>query len=1194
MTKLRILGFKSFADEIELEFQPGLTAIVGPNGCGKSNISDAIRWVLGEQNARFLRGKEMGDVIFNGTASRKPLGMAEINLEMSNLGSLPLNYKQIQITRKLYRSGESEYLFNKKTCRLKDITDLFLEWGMNKRAYTTVEQGNIDFIINAKPQERRILVETAAGILKYKERKREAVQKMELTKGNLDRIQDIKNEVENQRKSLQRQARQARLYKTLCQQTEEKENRCLIMRYKIIMFHLRQTESDYRKLSDKEQGILAQLRSREAEQEKSHLESLRLGSDFERLQKELWEKEAEKRQMEKGLESLIQEKTLREETLVRLTREKELLNEKQKRSKEAFEELNSELAKLESDLLTGENKKKDMEEEKARSQSQLNTINDQLEKKKRDLSVFNTSISLARNNLSHLKAKEASIKKNISEGIDSEKELSREEENIRYEITSIGKKTEDVLTRMKAMEEIRQKHEEEYNRLSELLKDQVVKIEKERELSAGLRHKKAHLEELERKMEGFRSAVRHLLQRPSTKKTIAHFLSIERQYEPALEAVLGDDIQDILIESRDEALEMIDELRSSKKGKATFVPISMAREEDNAQIVAEIKAHPGFIGRLIDLARFEADYRKIFFWFLGDFLVVDDLKTALNLEGKYGDRWSFVTLEGDIIRSGGILIGGGTETGPAGILSRKRELKELAEKITLEETRLNGLLREQDSLKKERIDIDQELSGIREEIAGNESMIKDLNRDRKYFDKEKEILEKRKTKIVQARIQSEKDLINVRQSVLKEQEEERKIIEDLDSLKKEIQTLEEKRKIAQKIRDTINQTYMEEGMTLVSRRERILALNREKKGYEDTYTEREMDLVKTGEEIEGINKRISAIEQEICQVDESLPGFRNNVIKYQQDLEGIRNLFNRAKGKVMEDEDDLRSIRHDLEQIRKQLKSKEIEVAEWKTRLDDLQQDFSFIPEDVTSQDDIVKFESELGDLKVQLERLKERTQNFGSVNLGAIEAFEEVNERYQFLNNQISDLQKALESLRSIIREINSTSRELFHGAFYKIKEDFQQIFARLFNGGQAELHLEEGMDCLEAGIHIIAQPPGKRLQRIDLLSGGEKALTALALILAVYQLKPSPFCILDEVDAPLDETNVDRFLRLIKEMKEKTQFIIITHCKRTMMNVDSIYGITMETPGVSKIVSVRMDQAEDFYADTIPGKREYLGAVQ
>ena len=1194
LDRLQILGFKSFADQVELEFQPGLTAIVGPNGCGKSNISDAIRWVLGEQNARFLRGKEMGDVIFNGTVSRKSLGMAEISLEMSNLGSLPSEYQQIQITRRLYRSGESEYLLNKKTCRLKDITDLFLEWGMNKRAYTTIEQGNIDFIINAKPQERRILIETAAGILKYKERKKEATHKMELTRGNLERLMDIKKEVENQRKLLQRQARRAKLYRALCQQTEEKETRYISLRSRILMFHLAQTQAAYQTLSDQEQAILARLRNQEAELEKSRLESMRLGSDFDRLQKELWEKESEKRHMEKRSEALIQEKTIREETLVRLNRERDALQVRKSNSQKVSLDLDSHMAQLESELSTREKRLKEIEEKRAGSQKVLDGIMAAIEKKRKALTECNTRISVIQNNLSHLRAKEGGMGRNISEKTDLEREMNREEETISNETASVRQKKGLLTAQIKTAETGCQEVEAERAHLSQKIKELSTTIEKQRDACARLKHRGDHLESLEINMEGFRAAVQYLLKDPSGRKTVAQVLNTEKEYECALEAVLGDELQGILIESKEEALSMIDDLKNSGKGKATFLPLVVNKPQQNGEVGAHMRSHPGFIGRLADLVQFPEAYRNLFERFLGDVLIVEDLKSGLGIEPHLDGMWHIVTLDGDIIRPEGTLKAGGTETRSVGILSRKREIKEIRQSSILEKERLDQFLKDQEGILKNSDELDQKIAEIRAEISKYETRVKDMEREQKYLDAEKEKLEQQKTRVILDKKQSEKDLIKVRESISDEEKRQENLRKDLETLEKEIRGLEAERDISQERQNETHQTFMEEGITLASLKERIQAIGREKRLSEESKSEWERDAARIGEESDEIKERIAVIEKEVDQYQKAIPLGRDQVIKAQEDLERIRGSFNRIKEMCIEHEESLKATRHDLDQIRKEIKSKEIEMTQWRTRLDDLKQDFSFIPQEAASEDEISPFESEVEALKNELERLRDRVQNFGVVNLAAIEEFQGIDERYRFLNQQTSDLQKALASLRSIINEINTTSRELFQSAFSQIRQDFQQIFSRLFDGGQAELHLEEDIDCLDAGVHIVAQPPGKRLQRIDLLSGGEKALTALALILAVYQLKPSPFCILDEVDAPLDETNVDRFLNLVQEMKEKTQFIIITHCKRTMLSVDSIYGITMEMAGISKVVSVKMDQVQGFYKTNIPRNKKYLEAVQ
>ncbi|MGA1844582.1 MAG: chromosome segregation protein SMC [bacterium] len=1195
LNRLQILGFKSFADEVELEFQPGLTAVVGPNGCGKSNISDAIRWVLGEQNVRFLRGKEMEDVIFNGTASRKPSGMAEIILELNNLGSLPLDCPHVQITRRLFRSGDSEYLLNNKTCRLKDITDLFLEWGVSKRVYSTVEQGNIDFIINAKPQERRILIETAAGILKYKERKREAAQKMELTKGNLERIQDIRAEVENQRQSLHRQAKRARLYRTLCQQAGEKEERYLILRSRILRHHCERTSAGYQALADQEQEMLVRLRGREAELEAARLESTRLGSDFERLHKDLWERESEKRQMEKRMESLVQERQLREEALERCKRERDALGSRNEQGKKAVRDLEEQAARLNEELAAREEGRKGIEEERNTLMRQAKESQEGLEERRRSLAAARTRMSLVQNNLSHLRVRETELNKGIAEKSKAAGDASGHEERLKGEIGEARKKREVLAAQIKAAEDVCRGLNTEQEGISASLRDLSSRIEKQQEVCARLRHRKAHLEELEQRFEGYRSAVRHLLENGAA-RTIAHLISTEERYEHALESVLGDELQGIPYESRENALAMIRELRSGEKGKATFIPVSIERSSDIREVPPPLRSHPGFVGRLIDLVRFPEKYHHLFVRLLEDILIVKDFESGLDMERQNPAQWRFVSLSGDIIRPDGSLFGGGSEHPSGGLLSRAREIQEIGAQLAQESTSLDGLLTEQGRLSEARKECDRRIADLRAEIQRYDHRLRDADRDLRYQNGEVEGIDRRKKRLLSDIRQLEKDRAGLLQSITREEERERDIDKEITRIQGEIPAWEQSWGRVQKDQQALHQTYMDEGIALASLKERIRSFDRERKNAGLAHSERERDLDRVEREIQGIKARIEEINTECARLDTQIPRCRDMVIKQQEDLERVRGLFNQAKERVIDLEEGLKSIRRDLDEIRKHLKAREVEAAEWRTRLEELHKSFPACPEQgAASQEEIESHESEVKDLMARLDRLKERMQRFGSVNLAAIEEFQGVDERFQFLTRQTADLQNALDSLRSIIKEINATSRELFQDAFHQINGHFHAIFSRLFEGGQAELRLEEGMDCLEAGIHIVAQPPGKRLQRIDLLSGGEKALTALALMLAVYQLKPSPFCILDEVDAPLDETNVDRFVRLIQDMKEKTQFIIITHCKRTMMSVDSIYGITMETPGVSKIVSVRIDQAQDFYAASIPQKKEgFAEAVQ
>ncbi len=1208
LDKIRIFGFKSFADETELELSSGFLAIVGPNGCGKSNICDAIRWVLGEQSARILRGKEMGDVIFNGTATRKPLGMAEVTLELTNLGSLPLEFRNIQITRRLYRSGESEYLLNKRLCRLKDITDLFLEWGISRRVYSIIEQGNIDFILTAKPQDRRILIETAAGILKYKERKKETEQKMEQTQANLIRLKDIITEVENQRSTLHKQARQARAYQGICRKSEEMEKRYLILRYKLLGFHLAQAKSLYEDICDNEGALLNALTSSEVEREKSKLEAMTLETDFENLQKGLWQLEGEKRQMEKRLESLSQEKKFREENLMRLAKETGLIRDKKAQAEVSIIAIIEQLNQLQAELSRRQEKYKLLKEERGAYQSIENKISNDIERKRKNLIEINKQVNLVQKKLSHLKAKEDALRLRISENTDEERDIIKGEIRINDTLNQMIKEKEDLLSQITLSHKIKERAEKEQAGLAGTLEDIQERIDKQRDICAGIRHRLTHLEELEKGFEGFNIPVRHLLKDYSggRRKILAQVLHTENRYEPAIEAILGDHLQDIIIRSRQDAIGMIKELKSSGHGKATFIIEHMNPPDGLKDINPALKAHPGYIGKVIDLVNYPEEFHNLFSFLLGGTFMVTDIEAAMEIErmvmeidGKRGANngtWDIVTLEGDIIKHEGIITGGGIKSQKSqSLLSRKRELGEMKEALIRENGKLELLVKEKEIFSKELKCFNEELEKIKTQISQLDGKKRDLDRDTKHLENEKERLLNRKGRISCNQKKWESDLKNIEQEIITESKKDDDLLRDWKQMEKEIEELQGKWNEAQEKGKAIDQAYMEEGIALASLKERIYALEREKGGAGDSILEAEKNLAKITNETGEIKMRIAGAEKDIRSLEDKLPESRERIMKQQEQLEGLRISLNAIKERLIEQEEQIKPVKHELECLRKQAKTQEIEVAQWRTRLEELERTFSIAyPDDTVASEDVPSCEKELEHLQEGLNKLKVRIQNFGPVNLGAIDEYQRIDERFQFLSRQILDLQNALDALKKIIKEINTTSRELFHGTFAKVNKSFNELFTRLFEGGFAELRVEEGIDCLEAGVDIIAQPPGKKLQNIELLSGGEKALTAIAFIFAIYQQKPSPFCILDEVDAPLDETNVDRFLRLIKEMKEKTQFISITHCKRTMMEADALYGVTMEKPGISKIISVKLDRPADIYIAPAPQKKEYQELVQ
>jgi chromosome segregation protein len=1162
LKKLELFGFKSFYDKTSFDFSDGITAIVGPNGCGKSNIVDAVRWVLGEHAPSYLRSKALEDVIFAGSDAAGPLGMAEVSLTFSNEdGVAPPGYEsfaEVQVTRRTFRDGESEFFINRIPCRLKDIAELFLDTGAGARGYAIIEQGKIVTIVNARSEEKRMIIEEAAGVAKFRVRRKEAERKMENTRQNLARVRDILDEVRRQLGSLERQVRKAEKYKVHKDELRDLELR--IAKRKFLAF----TEERSRIAADLSalESTIVSLRS--------ELASLEAGRESERLGLA---------EAESALGILRAGHADQKEEIARKQAEWEGKGREAWQVRTLIAETKEEIASLEREAAELSRRIEDAEEAAlkgreglASSREQLATLAAEAENAQAAYSEAQAMADQAKSDL----MVRVTLHSNVLSGAESIQKLM--EENARAvarlndriaEAEGLSRKSEEQYVRACATEEGAREElasaENMWEETRSLLAEQGARLdtvtENRRKTESRLEATGSRLSALSRVQE----------QRDWASSVIGELIETDAPYERAVEAVLGERIQSIVVRDHEEGLSALQYLKDSREGRGAFVPVTLrARGE-----LPPYGGEEGVIAPLTEVVRVPVECGDLVRGLLGGTLLVRDLPSALQLWNRNGVWSTYVTLEGDVVTADGILVGGAQEQGESRVLAVKREIRELEQEMVLlstesariaedvEEARraraaLEGRSAEMFSLREERkaryAEAQQRRAVLEVAMSQTRANLGSLVQERQY-------LEAELTRMTAERRSSEDA---ARESGHARGEEEERV-------RALVALMEEKRAVMEAVRTKLHASEIEwtgldekfrsgevmlAGMresltgrqaTIEERRKRIAAYEKMAAGLEHAVEEGRgaieaaaVDLALKQEEIDRHLEKNAAVYARLATVEEALKE------KHRLEADEVARVS------------DLRlaaqRVEMDLEHLDSTVYQKyEIHPSETAGREESGEDD----------DGDLAAWEARAGEVRARMAAI-------GEVNLASLEEHRELAERHTFLSSQKEDLEKSLEDLAKAIQRINRTTRERFSTAFDNINRKFQEIFPKLFLGGRAYLTLLDEGNLLESGVEIVAQPPGKKLQSLNLLSGGEKALTAISLIFSIFLVKPSPFCLLDEADAPLDDANIDRFNSIVREMSSNYQFLLITHNKRTMELADVLYGITMEKPGVSKVVSV------------------------
>lgn len=1182
LKRLELAGFKSFADRTELEFVQGVTAVVGPNGSGKSNISDSIRWVLGEQSARSLRGGKMEDIIFAGSDSRKAVNYGEVSLTLDNSDeTLKLDFNEVTVTRRIHRSGDSEYFINKQSCRLKDITELFMDTGIGKEAYSIIGQGRIEEILSTKSEDRRGIFEEASGIVKYKSRKKEAEKKLGETEQNLLRIHDLVSELEDQIEPLRDQSEKAIRYKQLKERLKSGEIAVYV--HQIEQIHRNWTEASGKlTVLQKEQLELSTIVSKhDALLEKERMEARRLEEEIDRLHEKVLRLSGEFEKSEGQGEVLKErrknllgnreqlERTLdaQERRLAEKQREAAAFREKHALLERDVSELRAKLTEEEERLLGVAGGVGSAEEERLKADL-LETLN--------KMAQARNEVRYAEQHLDSLSRRLERLEEEYAKWSGQQKQIAGKRRELQTESERLARELRESRERYASLgQELKAKQE-----LLGQAQDTVRKWEQKLE---ALVSRRDTMREMENDYDGFAHGVKEVLKakdRPGGLRgihgAVAELVKVPAEVETAIETALGGALQNIVVADEASGREAIAFLKRKQAGRATFLPLDVIRgrsiPEHEKRSLSDLK---GFVGVAVGLVRFDEVYEPILSSLLGNVIISETLEDANRIAAKCQYRYRVVTLEGDVVNPGGSMSGGSLHKKTASLLGRKRQIEEIAKEIRTAETQLADLRQKLAELQRELADGGRQLDELRQ--LGERQRIEEqqIRSQLGQLDSESKNAEQQTALHAQDResLSRERGDFERRKSGAEQA---------LDTLRQEETGLQQAIREAELARKAKESAKEELQVQLTSLKIKTASMTQEKQSLEEQLRRFADDLEAAEKERNGSKRLLRQVEADMETNDaetvnqiEQLNHFR---LKKQEASEQME--FKRAERaqwvqKLEEGESLTKEQRTQLKQVEEQLRQTEVRVNRLDVELENLlkklaeEYELSYelakqrypVPEDVAA-------------LQNEVKELKRQIASLGDVNLGAIEEFQRVNERYQFLSGQKNDLVEAKTALYHVIREMDEEMSKRFKTTFDAIRSQFVHVFVKLFGGGRADLILSEPDRLLETGIEIVAQPPGKKLQNLQLLSGGERALTAMALLFAILHIKPVPFCVLDEVEAALDEANVARFAEYLREFAGQTQFIVVTHRKGTMEAADVLYGVTMEEGGVSKLVSVRLDE--------------------
>ncbi len=1180
LKRLELQGFKSFADKTILELRPGITTVIGPNGSGKSNISDAIRWVLGEQSMKSLRGTKSLDIIFAGTQNRKSLGFAEASLVFDNSdGALPIEFTEVTVTRKIYRSGETGYYINKTPCRLKDVLELFMDTGIGKDGYSIIGQGKIDEILSNKSEDRRHIFEEAAGIVKYRSRKEEAEKKLEHTKLNLLRINDIISEIESNLGPLQTQAEKAKKYLNL---REELKN----IEVGLFVYNIEKYKENLQQIVKDIDIMQSQCNDEEGKLEKVKILKEELKSSIDEITEQI------ENMSNLGFESQKEIEQLNSDINVAKTRISNN-NENSVRFTDEIQEQNEKIQELKQELEQKEAKKDNLKQNKEKFEKELNEKQEELAKITEKLSAKELEIEGYKQTVEQNTDKKYELQSEINAQEINFKNYEKRQNQIKQEIQTTISELDN--TRMNK-EEISKGFYESENKKNKAQKslEEVAKQKQEANqkiksfesniniLSSDMRIKESRLKfliETEKEKEGYIKSVKSLLKDCENIKdlgkgmhgVLANIIEVPDELETAIEMCLGASLQNIVTDTEEDAKKLVEHLRKNNLGRASFLPIASVKGKKLEKLKGN---ESGVIGIASDLVKFNKKYEQIILNLLGRTVIVDNMDTAIKVAKQNGYTFRIVTKDGDLINPSGAITGGSVAKKTVNILGRGKEIEKLEKEIKNIKAKIQ-------KLEEEKEEYEQSIEGILELSANLEKELQEI--DITYA------TEKQKMISIDENIQK----LQNRSNKLKEEQK------NLETLKQE--SIEQKEKIQEETQKITNQN--EELSKLISE---FAELNKDDQKYIDDLnfdiTNLKISVSSFDESESSIQEIQERINQELNNAKASIENKNNQIEQIKVDNENLEksiqetlNKIEEIKQKVNNSSSEIEKMKQERAQKSEKLSKQEDEITSKFKIIEDLKSQLvkldvkkTKVEEDINTIINKMWEEYELTPNNVEgyakpenvaltqkrVNNIRTEIRDLGSVNVDSIEEYKNLKGRYDFMSEQRLDLENTMSKLRKVITDMTQIMKEQFREKFKIINKNFGEVFAELFGGGKASLNLEDEENILECGIEITVQPPGKKLQNMMLLSGGEKAFTAIALLFAILKINPAPFCVLDEIEAALDDVNVFRYADYLKKFTGHTQFLVITHRKGTMEAADTVYGVTMEESGISKLLSMKLNK--------------------
>ena len=1175
LKSIEVQGFKSFANKIVFDFHNGITGIVGPNGSGKSNVADAVRWVLGEQSAKQLRGAKMEDVIFAGTQNRKPVGFAYVAITLDNSDhALPVEYDAVTVSRRVYRSGESEYKINGHSCRLRDVTEMFYDTGIGKEGYSIIGQGQIDKILSGKPDERRELFDEAAGIVKFKRRKSAAIKKLENERSNLVRVNDILSELEKQVGPLKQQSEKAKEYlnyKTDLKKYDvnaflletdriRKETAELNGRLKIVDDDLEDSKSEYDNTKSEYESAENQLNDINAQIDENSQTVSALELENQKLQGEI-------NVFTEQIKTFNANKQLHSERLLDIEKDKQNKNNSVKELREQYNDLNTELSEYNDKLAAINDTAKALNAEIEGISGQIDNRQNSIYDNLTEQSTIKAENQKFVTMLEQLEIKKSELTSHIIKGKSDESAQKQVIKSLTAELDNAVGKLEDINNSI-----------EESNTSVTQLKAEIAEKNSELDkLTQNYHREKSRLESLiniTERYDGYGNSIKKIMElkdsNPGILGVIADIVKVEKQYETAIETALGGTIQNIVTDKESTAKELIGYLKQNKLGRATFLPLNAIHARNTLENEACIN-EKGVIGVASNLVRVSFEYEGLAKYLLGRILVVDNIDNALLIAKKYKYTLRIVTLEGEQLNPGGSMTGGAFRNS-SNLLGRRREIEELKQSVS----NTNKQITQE---KAAVADLRNQVAKYREALDSYNKLLRETHIRKNTIDVNLKQADLKLSEIIASYGDDIKEQASIDSEILK-------ISESRNQVSGNLNLLDNQNEAARKEIENL-------GKTLEAKKSEEAAVALKIENLKISHSSIEQKASFINENIERLCKELDNLEEEKTSIQEKIGETKELVSAKQADIELVKNSIEQSERKITaigEKLEDLRAAKEKVNASHKEFFKKREELNEKIILLEKdsmrLHNQYDRLEESYDSLVDYMWNEYELtysyalelksdelnniNDIRKQINILKAAIKKLGDVNVNAIEEYKSVSERYEFMKTQHDDMIEAEESLMKVIEELDEGMRTQFTAKFEEIKVEFDKVFKELFGGGSGTIELVEGEDILEAGILIISQPPGKKLQNMMQLSGGEKALTAIALLFAIQNLKPSPFCLLDEIEAALDDSNVGRYANYLHKLTKHTQFIVITHRRGTMSAADRLYGITMQEKGVSTLVSV------------------------